>query len=366
MPSPLGMGFRQRVVKQENYDQDGSSDENTSLESADIPIDGASKVWKRVQEESKYEYRLLEYHALPDYLKDNEYILSHYRADLTFSQALNSLFRMHNETVNIWTHLIGFLFFLVLTIFTVVELWQWHDSLSRCQHGPGQENTTSEPCLLLTMKEKVSKMMDPMLKRTTRWPFFVFMGGSMFCLLSSTVCHLFTCHSKPLAIFLMRVDYAGIAVMIATSFFPPIYYVFQCTPIWQWIYLGTISLMGVITVGVLFAPVCQSGKYRPFRALLFLSMGVSGLIPAVHAVVTNWHEPLCAITVAHEAIMAGFYALGTMIYVVRIPERWKPGVFDLGGHSHNLFHILVIAGAYTHYRAALLFLEWRDTRGCNH
>lgn len=112
------MGFRQRVVKQENYDQDGSSDENTLLESADIPIDGASKVWKRVQEESKYEYRLLEYHALPDYLKDNEYILSHYRADLTFSQALNSLFRMHNETVNIWTYVL----FGCVICFSIVSL----------------------------------------------------------------------------------------------------------------------------------------------------------------------------------------------------------------------------------------------------
>lgn len=211
----------------------------------------------------------------------------------------------------------------------------------------------------------MAKMMAPILKRTNRWPFFVFLGGSMFCLLASTICHLFTCHSKPLAIFLMRVDYAGIAAMIATSFFPPIYYIFQCTPIWQWIYLGTISTMAVITVCVLFAPSCQSGKYRPFRAFLFLSMGVSGLIPAIHAVTINWHEPMCPITLAHEAIMAGCYAIGTMFYVVRFPERWKPGVFDLGGHSHNIFHVFVIVGAYVHYRAALLFLEWRDHKGCD-
>ena len=208
-------------------------------------------------------------------------------------------------------------------------------------------------------------MVNPMLNGTkTRWPFFVFMGGSMFCLLASTVCHLFTCHSKRVAILLMRIDYAGIAIMIATSFFPPIYYVFQCTPIWQWVYLGSISTMSILTVALLFAPVFQGGEYRVFRAMLFLTMGMSGLIPAVHAVATNWHEPFCAVTIAHEGIMGCFYAIGAMIYVVRIPERWKPGAFDLGGHSHNLFHVLVIAGAYTHYRAALLFLEWRDLRGC--
>ncbi|KAH7296250.1 hypothetical protein KP509_26G015600 [Ceratopteris richardii] len=208
-------------------------------------------------------------------------------------------------------------------------------------------------------------MMGPMLRRSTRWPFFIFMGGSMFCLLASTVCHLFTCHSKPLAILLMRIDYTGIAVMIATSFFPPIYYIFQCTPIWQWVYLGTISTLALVAVIVLFAPVCQTPRYRPFRTSLFLSMGASGLIPAVHAVATNWHEPLCGLAVAHEASMAALYALGAMIYVIRIPERWKPGMFDLGGHSHNLFHVLVIAGAYVHYRAAILFLEWSDSKVCS-
>lgn len=246
---------------------------------------------------------------------------------------------------------------------TVFELRQLSASVSNLS-GMRQESNSSEQ-YLLTMKASLIKIMEPVLKRTTRWPFFVFMAGSMFCLLASTVCHLFTCHSKPLAIFLMRLDFAGIATMIATSFFPPIYYVFQCAPIWQWIYLSTISIMALITVGFLFAPSCQSGKYRPVRTLLFLCMGASGIVPAVHAVITNWHEPFCFVTVAHEAVMAGFYAVGAMIYVVRIPERWKPGVFDLGGHSHNIFHVLVLAGAYTHYRAALLFLEWRDSAGCN-
>ena len=215
------------------------------------------------------------------------------------------------------------------------------------------------------MKDEMHKVVAPIMNQATRWPFYVFMGGSMFCLLASAICHLFTCHSEKLAIFLMRIDYAGIATMIATSFFPPIYYVFQCEPIWQWIYLGMISTMGVITVGVLFAPSLQSGKYRPFRAMLFMSMGMSGIIPAMHGIVTNWNEPQCQVTIAYEGVMASCYAIGAIIYVVRIPERWRPGWFDLGGHSHNLFHIFVMGGAIAHYQAALLFIEWRDAKGCH-
>lgn len=335
------------------------NDEDDAL-LVDLNSQSCGKVREEVVE--KRQYYLCDIHACPDYLRDNEFLLSYYRADFSYGQAFSSLFKWHNETVNIWTHLLGFVFFLVLTLFGAYELGHL-PTFSRCVQG--FSFNMSEHCLLESMKKDVSTIMAPMLDRATRWPFFVFMGGSMFCLLASTVCHLFTCHSKPMAIFLMRVDYAGIATMIATSFFPPIYYVFQCEPVWQWIYLGTISIMGIMTVGVLFAPALQKGKYRTFRAMLFMLMGVSGLIPAVHGLLANWNEPLRSKVVLQEIGMAGCYCIGTMIYVIRVPERWKPGFFDLCGHSHNIFHLLVIGGAYFHYKAALLFLEWRDANGCS-
>ncbi|XP_059288123.1 heptahelical transmembrane protein 1-like [Lycium ferocissimum] len=62
------------------------------------------------------------------------------------------------------------------------------------------------------------------------WPFYVFLAGAMFCLLSSSICHLFSCHSQKLNLFLVQMDYVGITIMIITSFFPPMYYIFQCSP----------------------------------------------------------------------------------------------------------------------------------------
>nr|CAD1831817.1 unnamed protein product [Ananas comosus var. bracteatus] len=52
-------------------------------------------------------------------------------------------------------------------------------------------------------------------------------------------------------------------------------------------------------------------------------------------------------------------------YVSRVPERWRPGRFDLAGHSHQIFHVFVIAGALAHYGAATIFLEFRDEVGCS-
>ena len=51
------------------------------------------------------------------------------------------------------------------------------------------------------------------------------------------------------------------------------------------------------------------------------------------------------------------------MYAARIPERWRPGAFDLAGNSHQLFHCAVVAAALLHYWGVRILLEWRDTTG---
>lgn len=52
--------------------------------------------------ESK-KYKLVSYHELPDYMKENEFILNYYRSEWPILNAVLSLFSWHNETINIWT-----------------------------------------------------------------------------------------------------------------------------------------------------------------------------------------------------------------------------------------------------------------------
>ncbi|KAL1537066.1 heptahelical transmembrane protein 4-like [Salvia divinorum] len=92
-----------------------ASDENLLSRSSSGEGKG-KKTWKKVK------YQLVEYHALPGYLKDNEHILAHYRAEWPLKQALLSVFSIHNETLNVCTHLFGFFLFLSLTIYTAMKV----------------------------------------------------------------------------------------------------------------------------------------------------------------------------------------------------------------------------------------------------
>ncbi|KAJ6804090.1 heptahelical transmembrane protein ADIPOR1-like [Iris pallida] len=326
---------------------------------------------------SSRDYGLVTYEELPEYMKDNEFIRGHYRSEWPLSHAFLSIFSWHNETINIWTHMIGFFVFLGITLLHLGQLALvdgFFPSLPWSISSSGVNNISFNHAfffrvlpLLLGQEHPPPESDSPSSAppAAARWPFFVFLAGSMFCLLSSSLCHLLCCHSRRLNVLLSRLDYAGIVVMIVSSFFPPIYYIFQCAPLFRLAYLAAVSSFGVLTVLALLSPELSRGRFRPYRAALFLALGSSGVVPAVHATVANWSEPRRDAALTWEGAMAASYVVGTLFYVGRVPERWRPGAFDLAGHSHQIFHVLVVAGALAHYAAGLVFLEYRDAVGCN-
>ncbi|KAA8539095.1 hypothetical protein F0562_025787 [Nyssa sinensis] len=74
-------------------------------------------------------YALITFEELPEYMKDNEYILNYYRANWPLKEALFSIVRWHNETLNVWTHLIGYVLFLGLTVANLMHMPQGRDFL---------------------------------------------------------------------------------------------------------------------------------------------------------------------------------------------------------------------------------------------
>ena len=107
-------------------------------------------------------------------------------------KCLTSIFMLHNETVNIWTHLFGFLAFLALAVCSIHMLFD--------------NNLTPMPV----------------------WPLLMHAIGGAFMLGASATYHTLNCCSKSDNEKGQSCDYAGIAVMIAASATPPFYYGFKC------------------------------------------------------------------------------------------------------------------------------------------
>jgi adiponectin receptor len=66
----------------------------------------------------------------PDHLVDNEFIHRGYRIGYHYSirSILRSLFQFHNESVNVWSHLLGMIFFgSVMILYTLNSTTSWKD-----------------------------------------------------------------------------------------------------------------------------------------------------------------------------------------------------------------------------------------------
>lgn len=91
---------------------------------------------------------------------------------------------------------------------------------------------------------------------------------------------------------------------------------------------------------------------RPLRAGVFALFGLSGIFPGFHWLAKqNWFSDVSLrISFGCLVLMGVLYLTGALLYACRVPERFFPGKCDIWFHSHQLFHILVIAAAIVHYR----------------
>jgi hypothetical protein len=177
-------------------------------------IDTTKTLEKKLQQKLTYLY-----HELPTWQQDNPSIHTGYRpASNSYAKSLQSLSYLHNESVNIYTHLLGCLLFLLLSIsiFRTIAL--------------SYSASTNEDVYV----------------------FACFFAGAIACLGMSATYHTISNHSHKVAKFGNQLDYAGIVGLIWGSFVPVVYYAFGGdehlrTRYWAMVRVYVSWMVGVVT-----------------------------------------------------------------------------------------------------------------------
>ena len=165
-----------------------------------------------------------------------------------------------------------------------------------------------------------------------------------------------------------RLDYVGITLLIGCSFVPWLYYGWFNSPWWAAFYIALSCSFALGCIIVSLMDRFGERQYLQYRAALFLGDGLSALLPAVHWLTREaYHQGKEDFLQKNHwpgillAIMGGSYTFGGLLYMFRVPERFAPGRFDLWFNSHQLFHLMVVAGALFYYHSLTQIMHLRLT-----
>ena len=148
--------------------------------------------------------------------------------------------RSTNETMNVWTHVVGAVLFICLLFVTY-----------RLPGTPIQGNAALQ---IVQTALGYSSNTETILNDTPRWPITVFVLCAIWCLSGSAIFHNFFCVSKKVKDVLQTLDYIGICILISGSYVPVIYYSFYCYPTYLKIHMTLVIVINVLTVCVLATP----------------------------------------------------------------------------------------------------------------
>jgi predicted membrane channel-forming protein YqfA (hemolysin III family) len=153
--------------------------------------------------------RLVSYEEIPWWYKDNEYILRGYRPEsFSASACFASWGYIHNETFNIYSHLIPAILFLVAQIFVA---------------------------RLINQSFPDAKAADYII-------FAFFLLTAFITLSTSFLYHTLMNHSMRISHLWLRLDFIGILFLTLGDFVSGIYLVFYCEPTLQKIYWAMVRL----------------------------------------------------------------------------------------------------------------------------
>jgi len=263
--------------------------------------------------------RLIQYYDLPHQWRNNPFVTRGYRfiPIERWPLIIMSLFALHNETLNIHTHLIPL-------IMWSISLIPFINSATFSADGPE----------------------------------VAFTAFAIVCLFTSVLWHTMSGCAHPVGMeFCARVDYVGIGWLISASVGTVVYYGFQCDPHIRQFFLLCCLLTGIAGNVFPFMDWFNQYKYRMWRVLFFLSLAFTAVAPLatfayLHSAeqMFNFISPVCPSLVS--------YLLGLVFYMTQIPERFIADcklahwLDYIGGGSHAIWHAFIVL-AISQHKAAI-------------
>ena len=275
--------------------------------------------------------RLKSWDEIPSWQQDNEYILSGYRqATGSFKRCFESLGYVHNETINIYSHVIGAAIFLTAPIYAYRALY----------------------------------LRYPLATPADIFVFSTFFYGVSICFVLSATYHIISNHSPKVQKFGNQLDYLGIVILMWGSTIPSIYYGFYCDPRLQKIYWANVSILATLCVVATLHHRFRHPTLRSYRAAMYAGLGLSAVVFVVHGILLHgWTVQKRRMSVDWMGLMAFFNLTGAVVYAARVPEKLRPRKYDIYGSSHQVLHIAVVLAGLAHMFGLFRAFDYLHTYG---
>lgn len=233
------------------------------------------------------------------------------------------------ETMSIWTHVLGSAAFVAagLPLYT---------STSRRGHGAS------------SFGDEVA--------------FASSITSAAICFGLSSTFHILRAHSYNVHHFWGKMDILGICVLALGGGTSATYYAFYDNAVAQRLYWALSVCSTSAAAYTLFDTGGGGSKKRALRGGVFGLLAVSAMLPIFHSgSLLGWSQA-CRQIGAQWFLAEGLALLiGVSTFVGRIPERFGPGMFDIWGHSHQIFHLCAVVGTGCHVKALLTAYSFRHS-----
>ncbi|GAP90837.1 putative mPR-like GPCR protein [Rosellinia necatrix] len=307
-------------------DQDPPSSRRTSLGDEKHPSSCITTDSEQQQARSR-KHGLISFEELPAWHQDNPFVKHGYRPiERSTTACLRSWGFLHNETLNIYTHLIP----AVAALF-IGEAW-----------------------VLLYLRHTYVNVV------ASDYAVFAFLlFAAATCLGISSAYHTLMSHSREVEARWLRLDFVGIIVLIVGSFVSGIYVGFWCEPTERKIYWSMSVSLGAVSIAIMILPYFQGPRWRTFRLVVFVVTGLSGFAPIIHGIhMFGFTQMAKQSGLPYYLAEGGLFLIGAITYACRFPECIKPGTFDIFGSSHQIFHILVVIATLVHLVGVLQAFDY--------